>query len=77
VELVILQTVNDWENMATKSKTKVTLYDEFVEQLLVKMGELLEEAKAEFKRWHFKQTRKYTNALHHKFIASWVHFKFV
>jgi hypothetical protein len=24
-ELVILQTVNDWENMATKNKTKVTL----------------------------------------------------
>ncbi len=25
------------------------------------MGELLEEAKVKFKKWHFKQTWKYTN----------------
>ncbi len=28
----------------------------------MEMDELLEEAKVEFKRWHFKQTWKYTNA---------------
>ncbi len=30
MELLTLQTVNDWENMATKNKTKTTLYDELV-----------------------------------------------
>jgi len=50
VELLILQTANDWENMAIENKTKAMLYDEFVKQLLIKMGELLEEVKAEFKR---------------------------
>jgi hypothetical protein len=69
VELFILQTANDWENVAIENKTKTTLYDEFVEQLPIKMGKLLEEAKAKFKRWHFEQTRKYTSALHHKFIS--------
>ncbi len=48
--------------MATKNKTKTTLYDELVEQLPIKMGELLEEVKVEFKRWHFEQAKKYTNA---------------
>jgi len=27
------------------------------------MGQLLEEARVEFKRWHFDQTWKYANAL--------------
>jgi hypothetical protein len=45
------------------------LYDEFIKELLIKMGELLEKAKEEFKRWHFEQIRKYTSALHHKFIG--------
>jgi hypothetical protein len=27
------------------------------------MGELLEEAEAEFKKWHFKQIGKYISAL--------------
>jgi hypothetical protein len=31
--------------MAIKNKTNVTLYDELIKQLLIKMGELLEEAK--------------------------------
>jgi hypothetical protein len=44
-----LQIANDWESMATKNKTKTTLYDELIEQLLIEMGELLEEAKVEFK----------------------------
>jgi len=69
VELLILQTANDWENMAIENKTKAMLYDEFVKQLLIKMGELLEEAKAEFKRCHFEQIGKYASALHHKFIG--------
>jgi hypothetical protein len=30
VELLTLQTANDWENMATKNKTKVVLYDKLV-----------------------------------------------
>jgi hypothetical protein len=55
-----LQTVNDWESVATKNKTKAMLYDKFIEQLLMEMGELLEEVRIEFKRWHFEQTRKYT-----------------
>ncbi len=45
VELFILQIANDWENMATVNKTKATLHDEFVKQLPIKMGELLEKAK--------------------------------
>ncbi len=69
VELLILQIANDWENMAIENKTKVMLYDEFIKELLIKMGELLEKAKEEFKRWHFEQIRKYTSALHHKFIG--------
>jgi hypothetical protein len=68
VELLILQTVNDWETWPLRTK-QTTLYDEFVEQLPIKMGELLEEIKEKFKRWHFEQTRKYTGALHHKFIG--------
>jgi arylsulfatase A-like enzyme len=44
-KLFILQTANDWESMATENKTKTTLYGEFIEQLPIKMGELLEEAK--------------------------------
>lgn len=39
------------------------LYDELIKQFPMEMGELLEEAKVEFRRWHFKQTWKYTNAL--------------
>jgi hypothetical protein len=30
VELLTLQTANDWENMATKNETKVALYDKLV-----------------------------------------------
>jgi hypothetical protein len=40
MELLTLQTVNDWENMATKNKTKIALYDELVEQLPIAMDEL-------------------------------------
>jgi hypothetical protein len=47
VELLILQTTNDWENMAIENKTKTTLYDEFIEQLPIKVDELLEEAKVQ------------------------------
>jgi hypothetical protein len=32
-------------------------------QLLIEIGEILKEAIVEFKRWHFEQTWKYTNAL--------------
>jgi hypothetical protein len=63
LELLILQTTNDWENMAIENKTKAMLYDEFVQQFPVKMDELLEEAKVEFRRCHFEQIGKYTNAL--------------
>jgi hypothetical protein len=31
VELLTLQTTNDWENMAIENKTKATLYDELIE----------------------------------------------
>ncbi len=63
MELLTLQTVNVWENMPIENKTKVMLYDELVEQFLIEMGELLEEAKEEFMKWHFKQTRKYISTL--------------
>jgi hypothetical protein len=71
VELLTLQTTNDWENIATENKTKATLYDEFIEQLIIEMGELLEEAKVKFKRWHFDQTGKYTNALDVAYECIW------
>jgi hypothetical protein len=45
IELLTLQTTNDWESMATGNKTKVTLYDELIEQFIIDMGELLEEVK--------------------------------
>jgi hypothetical protein len=60
---VTLQTDNDWESMAIENKTKATLHDELIKQLPMEMGELLEEARLECRKWHFKQTRKYTNAL--------------
>ncbi len=41
MELLTLQTANDWESMAIKNKTKTTLYDELVKQLPIEMGELL------------------------------------
>jgi hypothetical protein len=44
VELLILQIANDWEIVAIENKTKTMLYDEFIEQFPIKMGELLEEA---------------------------------
>ncbi len=75
MELLILQIANGWEILAIENKTKATLYDEFIKQFIIKMGELLEEVKIEFKRWHFEQTRKYTNALQHKFIGFMGSFK--
>ncbi len=62
VELFTLQGTNNWENVAIKNETKVTLYDELIKKLPIKMGELLKEVKAKFRKWHFEQTRKYTNA---------------
>ncbi len=62
VELLTSQITNDWESVAIENKTKATLYDELIEQLLMEMGELLEEARAKFRRWHFEQTGKYNNA---------------
>jgi len=63
MELFTLQTANDWESMAiknkTKTKTKTTLYDELVKQLPIEMGDLLEEAIIEFRKWHFKQIGKW------------------
>jgi hypothetical protein len=39
------------------------LNDELIEQLPIKMDELLEKGRVEFKRCHFEQIEKYTNAL--------------
>ncbi len=50
VELLTLQTTNNWESMATKNETKATLYDELIKQLPIKMGELLKEVKAKFRK---------------------------
>jgi hypothetical protein len=55
----------------TKNKTKATLYDELIEQLLMEMGELLEEDRVEFRGWHFEQIRKYTNALDATYEHIW------
>jgi hypothetical protein len=63
VELLTLQIDNDWESVAIENKTKAMLYDELIKQLPMELGELLEEARVECKRWHFKQIRKYTSAL--------------
>jgi hypothetical protein len=63
IELVILQIANDWESMATENKSKAMLYDKLIERLLMEMGELLEEARAKFRRWHFEQTGRYTTIL--------------
>jgi hypothetical protein len=35
------------------------------------MGELSEEARVEFKRWHFDQTWKYANALDAAYECIW------
>jgi hypothetical protein len=40
--------------MAIENKTKAMLYDELMEQLPIKMGELLKKVKAKFRRCHFK-----------------------
>jgi len=45
VELLTLQNANDWENVAIEKKTKVVLYDEFIKQLPIEMGELLEDVR--------------------------------
>ncbi len=47
------------------------LYDELIEQIPMEMGELLEEDRVEFKGWHFKQIRKYTNALDVAYECIW------
>ncbi len=49
------------------------LYDKFIKQFLIEMGELLEEAKVEFLKWHFKQKGKYTNPwmLHMNIFGNW------
>ncbi len=57
--------------MAIKNRTKPTLYDELIEQLPMEMGELLEEARAKCKRWHFEQIGKYTNALDATYERIW------
>ncbi len=60
--IVTLQTINNQESVATKNETKAMLYDELRKQLLMEMVELLEEVKTQFKRWHFEEIGKYTNA---------------
>ncbi len=62
MELLTLQISNDWESVVIENKTKVMLYDELVNKLPIEMGELLEEARVEFRRWHFEQIGKYTSA---------------
>ncbi len=54
-----------------KSKSMATMYDELIEQIVMEMGELLEEDRVEFKGWHFKQIGKYTNALDVAYERIW------
>jgi hypothetical protein len=49
--------------VATKNKNKAMFYDELIKQLLMEMGELLEEVIVKCKKWHFKQIGKYINDL--------------
>jgi hypothetical protein len=63
IKLLTLQTVNNWESVASQNKTKATLHDELKEQLPMEMGELLEEVRTKFRRCHFEQIGKYTNVL--------------
>jgi hypothetical protein len=42
--------------VAIENKTKAMLYEKFIKQLPMEMGELLEEAKIKFRMWHFEQT---------------------
>jgi hypothetical protein len=49
VELLTLQTANDWESVTIENKTRVTLYDELIKQFPIEMGELLEEVRAKFR----------------------------
>ncbi len=45
------------------NQTKVKLYDQLIEKGHVELGEGLEKAKAEFRRWHFKHIKGYFSAL--------------
>jgi hypothetical protein len=41
------------------NQTKVKLYDQLIKKGLVELGEVLEKAETEFKRWHFEQIKNY------------------
>lgn len=45
------------------NQTKVNLYDQLIEGGFLELGEALEKAEAEFRRWHFEQIKNYINAL--------------
>jgi hypothetical protein len=45
-------------------QTKAILYDQLVKQSIREIGELLEDARVEFKRYNFEQIGKYTIQAH-------------
>jgi len=46
-----------------RNQAKVKLYDQLIKRGLVKLREVLEKAKVEFRRWHFEQIKNYISVL--------------
>jgi hypothetical protein len=45
------------------NQAKVKLYDQLIEEGPMELGEALEKAEVEFKKWHFEQIKGYVRAL--------------
>jgi hypothetical protein len=45
------------------NQAKVKLYDQLIEKGPVELGEILEKAEVELRRWHFEQIKNYINVL--------------
>jgi len=45
------------------NQAKVKFYDQLIEEVPLELGEVLEKAEVEFKRWHFEKIRGYVSAL--------------
>ncbi len=71
VKLLTLWTANDSKNVAIENKTKAMLHDKLIKWFIMEMDELLEEARVEFKSWHFEQTKKYTTTLDATYEIIW------
>ncbi len=63
VQKLQLQINTDWEATIMANQVEVKMYDRLIEEGLLELGEVLEKAKAKFKRWHFEQTKNYVSDL--------------